>query len=189
MCCESLSLLHTLFRKLGLQSITFFFSPAAGVFVPGRKMHGEHHGEHLQVPAHHPGSAQPLFVGSSRTICSSHGASRIKVGRICVLESALFSWGSRHGVEPRHSNIWVMHNSFYNESSHKLCLFVCSPESKVSTFSEDQTPVSIPGWSPENAALRIPSPSENRGPVLRPIYVIGPDPADISPSTSPVFPQ
>lgn len=46
MCRESLSLLHTLFRKLGLQSITaiciffFFFPLTDGGFVPGRKCIG-----------------------------------------------------------------------------------------------------------------------------------------------------
>ena len=114
MCRESLSLLHTLFRKLELQSIShLFFSPGCWWLCSGEKMHGEGevHGERAQAPAHRPGSAQPLFVGGARTLCSSHGAPMVKVGRVCVLASALVSQGSRCCPELGHSSIRVMHRT------------------------------------------------------------------------------
>lgn len=104
MCRESLSLLHTLFRKPGLQSISHLacFSPAAGGFVAATQ--GMRSGWSLEsvsrAPALRPGAAQPPFVGAARSLCSCHRAPVIKIGRVSVLVSALVSWGSRCGPEP-----------------------------------------------------------------------------------------
>lgn len=124
MCRESLFLLHTLFRKLGLQSIShlwYFFSffPGCWWLCSWKKMHGEWEVrvEHVQAPARCPGSAQPLFIGGARTFLQLPRTPLGKNWKSLCLTGAMVSRDSRCCPYHRHSSIWVRHNSFYKESS------------------------------------------------------------------------